>query len=92
MMEAIRSSETSVLTRATRRHIPEDVILHSHLREDLKSYAGHKLFRIVRGDTYVEETFFLLLKGDFLNENVPSHTSLPSKRILTGSEFRQCQP
>jgi hypothetical protein len=28
MMEAIRFSETSVLTRATRRHIPEDGILH----------------------------------------------------------------
>jgi hypothetical protein len=27
MMEAIRSSETSSLTRATRRHIPEDGIL-----------------------------------------------------------------
>jgi hypothetical protein len=27
MMEAIRSSETSVLTRATQRHIPEDDVL-----------------------------------------------------------------
>jgi hypothetical protein len=29
MMKAIRSSETSVLTRATRRHIPDDGILHT---------------------------------------------------------------
>jgi hypothetical protein len=29
MMEAIRSSETSVLTRATRRHVPEDGFLQS---------------------------------------------------------------
>jgi hypothetical protein len=32
------SSETSVLTRATRRNNPEDTILHSHRRENLKSY------------------------------------------------------
>jgi hypothetical protein len=38
MMEAILSSETSVLTRATRRHIPDDGILHSHRCEYLKSY------------------------------------------------------
>jgi hypothetical protein len=40
MMEEISSSETSVLTRAIRRNIREDGILHSHSRENLKSYLG----------------------------------------------------
>jgi hypothetical protein len=38
MMEAIISSEMLVLTRATRCDIPENVILHSYRRENLKSY------------------------------------------------------
>jgi hypothetical protein len=39
MTEAILYSAVLVLTRATRRHIPDDSILHIHRRENLKSYT-----------------------------------------------------
>jgi hypothetical protein len=38
MKEALSPSETSFPTRATRRNIQQDTILHSHRGENLKSY------------------------------------------------------
>jgi hypothetical protein len=47
MMEALLSFETSILTRATRRNIPEGGIFHSHRRENHKSYRFVKSHQIV---------------------------------------------
>jgi hypothetical protein len=43
MLMAIRSPETSVLTRITGRNIPEDSILYRRCRENFKSYIQKKV-------------------------------------------------
>jgi hypothetical protein len=37
---AVTSNQQTVVTTATRRHIPEDGILHSYRRENLRSYIA----------------------------------------------------
>jgi hypothetical protein len=48
LVEATRSSETSVLKTAIWRPIPEDGILYSHCRENLKSYIALTVWALKR--------------------------------------------
>jgi hypothetical protein len=64
MKEARSSSETSVLTRATRRNIAEDNILHSHHLENLKSYLNKVDTKKTVGQAVSERVIALLVWQD----------------------------
>jgi hypothetical protein len=76
MKEAVGSSETSVLTRATRRNILKYTILHSHRRETLKSYTAQ-----VARPTLLQVGFVvnkLVLRTGFLYQ----HFGFPRSYVL----------
>jgi hypothetical protein len=52
MKEALSFSETSVLTRTVRRNIPDDSILYSHRRDNLKSYMSYRALHRATIDTF----------------------------------------
>jgi hypothetical protein len=60
-------SETSVHTRSGQRHIPEDGIVHSHRRENLKSYI---LNTVCTQSTSDVKDVVISLKNEFLLDNV----------------------
>jgi hypothetical protein len=66
MMEALSSSETAVLTRATRPNILEDDILHSHRSENLKSYTALLLLLLL---------LLLHQKGNGLKQNASVYSA-----------------
>jgi hypothetical protein len=65
MKEALSSSETSVITRATRRNILEDTILHSHSRENLKSYLPRLELRLLCRPVLSQSLCWLHYPGTF---------------------------
>jgi hypothetical protein len=66
IMEAKHSSKRSVLTRATRRNITEDDILHSHRRENLKSDIALSVSCEVRTGFFPQKTTFFSHRREYL--------------------------
>jgi hypothetical protein len=85
MKEGLSSSETSVLTRATRCNIPEDTILHSHRHRNLKSYMPIQLLKLIKRKSILQ----YLSSSRFLTFQNPQHHLSPLHSVQTTSEPRQ---
>jgi hypothetical protein len=76
MKKALSCSETSVLTRATRRNFPEDGVLHSHRNENLKSYS------------VVPRSDFSTLMMEAIRSSEASAPTRTTQRDRRGGNFR----
>jgi hypothetical protein len=83
LMMALGFSETSVVTKATRRNIPEDGILNSHRRGNLKSYIALTSWALKRRRNVspVKYELGLYIPGDDIlhshrRENLKSYTDV----------------
>jgi hypothetical protein len=85
---ALCSSETSVVTRATRRNFPGDTILHSHRRENLKSYNMDTVCSVYPQGK-LETTFFNSVTA--ANENFKSLEVFKKCNTSFGDSFSCAQ-
>jgi hypothetical protein len=65
------ASETTALTRATRRNSPEDTILHSNRRENLKSYRVIKSVGVALNGKAQNREMWRALVNVVMNVHIP---------------------
>jgi hypothetical protein len=87
MMEAMLSTETSVLTSATRHHISEDGILHNHRNEYLKTYRMIDHIGILLNKSL--PLLFIRLGNIIVTKRFILHAVYYGTLVLTGLKDRQ---